>query len=77
MGSCDPVVGSELCCWLCAAGASIPLEVQSGLMKGDDSLIDYSMQFCSFDVGVSLPAACSSAAFPVVPAPAVAAFPFP
>ena len=28
-------------------------------------------------LGVSLPAACSSAAFPVVSAPAVAAFPFP
>ena len=60
-----------------AAGASIPLEVQSGLMTGDDSIIDYSMQFGSFDVGVSLPAACSSAAFSVVSAPAVAAFPFP
>ena len=64
-------VGSVL-----AASALIPLEVQSGLMKGDDSIIDYSMQFGSFDVGVSLPAACSSAAFPVVSAPAVAAFPF-
>ena len=60
-----------------AAGALIPPEVQSGLMTGDDSIIDYSMQFGSFDVGVSLPAACSSAAFPVVSAPAVAAFPFP
>ena len=57
-----------------AAGALIPPEVQSGLMTGDDSIIDYSMQFGSFDVGVSLPAACSSAAFPVVSAPAVAAF---
>ena len=65
-------VGSVL-----AAGASIPLEVQSGLMKGDDSIIDYSMQFGSFDVGVSLPAACWSAASPVVPALAVAALPFP
>ena len=61
-----------------AADASIPLEVQSGLMKGDDSVIDYSMQFGSFDVGVSLPAACSSAAsLVVVLAPAVAASPFP
>ena len=47
-------------------------------MKGDYSVIDYSMQNGSFDVGVSLPAACSSAASPVVVlAPAVAASPFP
>ena len=71
MGSCDPV-GSVR-----AADASIPLEVQSGLMKGDGSIIDYSMQCGSFDVGVSLPAACLSAASPVVLALAVAALPFP
>ena len=47
-------------------------------MKGDYSVIDYSMQNGSFDVGVSLPAACSSAASPVVVlALAVAASPFP
>ena len=63
--------------WLDLSYASILLEVQSGLMKGD-SVIDYSMQNGSFDVGVSLPAACSSAASPVVVlAPAVAASPFP
>ena len=39
-------------------------------------LIDYSTQCGSFDVGVSLPAACSAASS-VVPAPVVAAFPFP
>ena len=60
-----------------AADASIPLEAQSGLMKGDYSVIDYSMQCGSFDVGVSLLAACSSAASSVVLAPVVAAFPFP
>ena len=66
MGLGDPVVGSELCF------------DSSGLMKGDYSVIDYSMQNESFDVGVSLPAACSSAASPVVVlAPAVAASPFP
>ena len=60
-----------------AADASILLEVQSGLMKGDYSVVDYSMQHGSFDVGVSLLAACSSAASPVVVlASAVAAFPF-
>ena len=53
VGPCDPVVGSE---------------AQSGLMKGDYSVIDYSMQCGSFDVGVSLHAACSSAASSVVPA---------
>ena len=47
-----------------AADTSILLEVQSGLMKGDYSVIDYSMQCGSFDVWVSLPAACSSAASP-------------
>ena len=63
--------------WLDLSYASILLEVQSGLMKGDYSVIDYSMQHGSFDVGVSLPAACSSAASPVVVlASAVAAFPF-
>ena len=62
--------------WLDLSYASILLEAQSGLMKGDYSVIDYSMQCGSFDVWVSLPAACSSAASPVVPAPAVAAFPF-
>ena len=56
------------------ADASILLEAQSGLMKGDYSVIDYSMQCGSFDVGVSLPAACSSAASSVVPALVVAAF---
>ena len=61
----------------CSSYASILLEAQSGLMKGDYSVIHYSMQCCSFDVGVSLPAACSSAASSVVPAPVVAAFPFP
>ena len=38
---------------------------QSGLMKGDYSVVDFSMQCGSFDVGVSLPA------------PVLAAFPFP
>ena len=54
------------------ADATILLEAQSGVMKGDYSVTDYSMQCGSFDVGVSLPAACSSAASSVVPAP----FPF-
>ena len=35
-----------------AADTSILLEEQSGLMKGDDSVIDYSMQNGSLDVGV-------------------------
>ena len=60
-----------------AADASILLEAQSGLVKGDYSVIDCSMQCGSFDVGVSLPAACSSAASSVVLALVVAAFPFP
>ena len=59
-----------------AADASILLEAQSGLMKGDYSVIDYSMQCGSFDVGASVPAACSSAASSVVPATVVVAFPF-
>ena len=63
--------------WLDLSYASILLEAQSGLMKGDYSVIDYSMQCGSFEFWVSLPAACSSAASPVVLAPAVAAFPFP
>ena len=45
-------------------------------MKGDYSVIDYSMQCGSLDVGVFVPAACSFAASSVVPAPVVAAFPF-
>ena len=45
--------------WLDLSFASILLEAQSGLMKGDYSAIVYSMQCGSFDVGVSLPAACS------------------
>ena len=63
-----------------AADASIlNLDSQSGLMKGDYSVIDYSMHCGSFDVEVSVPAACSSAASSVVPAlvPVVAAFSFP
>ena len=60
-----------------AADASIFLEAQSGLLKRDYSVIDYSMQCGSFDVGVSVPAACSSAASSVVLAPVVVAFPFP
>ena len=46
-------------------------------MKGDYSVIDCSMQCGSLDVGFSVLAACSSAASSVVPAPVVAAFPFP
>ena len=60
-----------------AADASILLEAQSGLMKGDYSVIDNFMQCGSFDVGVSLPAACSSAASSFVLALVFAAFPFP
>ena len=60
-----------------AQDASILLEAQSGLMNGDYSVIDYSMQCGSLDVGVSMPAACLSAASSVVLAPVVAAFPFP
>ena len=63
--------------WLDLSYASILLEAQSGLMKGDYSVIDYSMQCGSFDVWVSLMAACSSATSLVVSALAVAAFPFP
>ena len=59
-----------------AADASILLEAQSGLMKGDYSVVDYSMRCGSFDVVVSMPAACSSAASSVVLALVVAAFPF-
>ena len=53
------------------------LEAQSGLLKRDHPVIDYSMQCGSFDVGVSVPAACSSAASSVVPALVAFAFPFP
>ena len=59
-----------------AADTSILLEEQSGLTKGDYSAIDCSMQYGSLDVGVSVLAACWSAAFSVVPAFVVAAFPF-
>ena len=60
-----------------AADASILLEAQSGLMKGNYSVVDYSMLCGSFDVGFSLLAACSFAASSVVLAPVVASFPFP
>ena len=46
-----------------AADASILL---TGLVKGAYSVIDCSMRCGSFDVGVSVPAACSSAASSVV-----------
>ena len=59
-----------------AADTSILLEVQSGLTKGDYSVIDCSMQCGSLDVRVSVPAACWFAACSVVPALVVAAFPF-
>ena len=59
-----------------AADTSIVLEVQSGLMKGDYSVIDDIMQCCSVDVGVSVLAACWFAASSVVLALVVAAFPF-
>ena len=60
-----------------AGDASILLEAQSGLMKGDYSVIDYSMQCGSLDVGVSVLAAYSFGASSVVLAPVVAVFPFP
>ena len=60
-----------------AGDASILLEAQSGLVKGEDSVVDYSMQCGSFDVVVSVLAVCSSGASSVVPALVVAAFPFP
>ena len=64
------MVGSELC--FDSSGFSIWTHERRL------SVIDYSMQNGSFDVWVSLPAACSSAAsLVVVLAPAVAASPFP
>ena len=58
-----------------AADTSILLEEQSELTKGDYSVIDCSMQYGSLDVGVSVLAACWSAASSVVPAFVVVVFP--
>ena len=73
---CDPVDLSCAVGSVRAADTSTPLEVQSGLTKGDYSVIDYSIQCGSLDVGVSVLAACWFAASSVVLALVVAAFPF-
>ena len=53
--------------WLDLSCASVLLEEQSGLMKGDYSVIDYSMQYGPLNVGVSVVAAYWFAAFPFPP----------
>ena len=76
MGPSDVVGLSYVVGSVRAVDATILLDVQSGLMKGYHSVIDYSMQCGSFDVGVSVLAACWFSACSVVPAFVVAAFPF-
>ena len=72
MGLCDPVVGSELCCWLCVC--SRHFDSSGGTIWTHERRLFNHRLFHTMSVWVS---PCWSAASSVVLAFVVAAFPFP